>query len=119
MAYILATEATILELAEKRQNRILNDNYEGIDLDATVNSIGSLSEHQKKQLIKTLKFPTLFSGGLGIIDIKPIHLEIKDGASQNIPRSTQSPKLLKSSPSKSVWNYVKFESLEKKTTHSG
>ena len=41
-------------------------------LDAKVKTMDSLSEHQKKHLIKTLKkFRTLFSGGLGAVGIEP------------------------------------------------
>ena len=43
--------------------------------------MNKLSAHQKEQLTKILKkFPALFSGGLGTIDIEPIHLEIEEGA---------------------------------------
>ena len=81
IAYVLATEAPILKQAEERQNRILDANYTAIDLDEKVNAMSELSAHQKEQLIKTLKkFPELFSGGLGTIDIEPIHLEIEEGA---------------------------------------
>ena len=71
-----STEAPFLRLAEERQNRILNANYEAIDLDAKINAIESLSEYQQKEhLIKTLKkFPTLCSGGLGTTDVEPIHI---------------------------------------------
>ena len=81
IAYVLATESPILKQAEERQNRILDANYKAIDLDKKVNAMSELSAHQKEQLIKTLKkFPELFSGGLGTIDIEPIHLEIEEGA---------------------------------------
>ena len=74
MLRILATKAPILKLvAEERQNRILDANYEVIDLEAKVNTTDSLSEHQKKQL---------FSGGIGTTNIELIHLEIKEGAKQ-------------------------------------
>ena len=95
MVYVLATETPILKLAEERQNMILNANhYEAIDLDAKVDAIESLSDHQKKQFIKTLKkFPTLFtSGGLGVIDIQPIHLEIKEGAKPKHSKTYPVPK---------------------------
>ena len=52
-----------------------------------------LSMHQKEQLTKTLKkFPALFSGGLGTIDIDPIHLEIKEGARPNYSKPYPVPK---------------------------
>ena len=79
IAYVLVTEAHILKIAEEKQNRILDANYVAIDLDEKVNAMTKLSAHQKKQLAKTLKtFPALLSGGLGTIEIEPIHLEIKE-----------------------------------------
>ena len=50
MVYVLATEAPIIKLAKDRQrNRILDANYEAIDLEVKVDAIELLSEHQKKQ----------------------------------------------------------------------
>ena len=93
IAYVLATEASILKVAEQRQNRILDANFAAIDLYKKVNTMGSLSTHQKKQLIKTLeKFPALFSGGLCTIDIEPIHSEIKEGAKPKHSKSCPVPK---------------------------
>jgi hypothetical protein len=40
-----------------------------------------LTEDDKQTLVKTLKkFPTLFGGGLGMLNIKPVNLELIDGA---------------------------------------
>ena len=40
-----------------------------------------LNDKQKKGLARTLeKLPKLFSGGLGILDIEPVHIELKPGA---------------------------------------
>ena len=40
-----------------------------------------LSKEEGKSLLKTLnKFPTLFGGGLGTLNVKPIHLELKSDA---------------------------------------
>jgi hypothetical protein len=40
-----------------------------------------LTGEEKQVLGKTLKkFPTLFAGGLGMLNIKPIKLELIDGA---------------------------------------
>ena len=52
-----------------------------------------LNAHQKEQLTKTLKkFPALFSGGLGTIDIEPIHLEIEEGATPKHSKPYPVPK---------------------------
>ena len=40
-----------------------------------------LNDKQKQGLARTLeKFPKLFSGGLGTLDIEPVHIELKPGA---------------------------------------
>jgi hypothetical protein len=40
-----------------------------------------LTDDEKQTLGKTLKnYPTLFGGGLGILNIKPVKLELIDGA---------------------------------------
>jgi hypothetical protein len=40
-----------------------------------------LTEDEKQVLGKTLKeFPTVFGGGLGMLNIKPVQLELSDGA---------------------------------------
>ena len=81
LAYILATKSPLLKLAEKRQNRILDANHDAIDLKEKVQEITKLRKHQKEQLLNTLKkFQKLFGGGLGTINIEPIHLEIKEDA---------------------------------------
>ena len=41
----LATKASILKLAEERQIRILDANFEALHLDAKCNTMDSLSEH--------------------------------------------------------------------------
>ena len=70
MCYILATEAPTLNKAEDRQNWILDANYKAVNIDAKVEVMDYLNDQQKQSLNKTLKkFPKLFSGGLGTLDI--------------------------------------------------
>jgi hypothetical protein len=46
-----------------------------------VQEVTHLTQDEKKVLGKTLKkFPTLFGGGLGMLNIKPGKLELIDGA---------------------------------------
>jgi hypothetical protein len=45
-----------------------------------VQELEHLTEDEKQILGKTLnKFPTLFVGGLGMLNIKPVRLELIDG----------------------------------------
>jgi hypothetical protein len=81
MLYHAANEPDILQEAEKRQNRILDDDYRKVEVDPFVQELKHLTMDEKQILSKTLrKFPTLFGGGLGMLNIKPVRLELIDGA---------------------------------------
>ena len=71
--YILATKALVPKQAKESENKILNVNYKAIDLESKVKYIDQLES-------TALRFLELYSGSLGIIDIKPIHLKLKEGS---------------------------------------
>jgi hypothetical protein len=80
MLYHAANEPDILQEAEKRQNLILDADYRKVELDPYVQELSHLTKEEKKVLGETLKkFPTLFGGGLGMLNIKPVKLELIDG----------------------------------------
>jgi hypothetical protein len=71
MLYNAANEPDILQEAEKRPNRILDADYRKVAVDPFVQELEHLTEYEKKILGKTLnKFPILFGGGLGMLNIK-------------------------------------------------
>jgi hypothetical protein len=79
--YHTITMSDILFEAEERQARILDANYEKADIDEVVKEIDNLNEEEKRLLSNVLKdFPILFGGGLGTLNVKPVHLELKEGA---------------------------------------
>jgi hypothetical protein len=81
MLYNAANEPDILQEAEKRQNRILDSDYRKVEVDTFVEELKHLTMDEKQILSKTLKkFSTLFGGGLGMLNIKPVRLEFIDGA---------------------------------------
>jgi hypothetical protein len=81
MLYHAANEPDILQEAEKRQNRILDADYRNVEVDPYVQELAHLTKEEKQVLGETLKkFPTLFGGGLGMLNIKPVKLELIDGA---------------------------------------
>jgi hypothetical protein len=81
MLYNAANEPDILQEAEKRQNRILDADYREVEVDPFVQELEHLTKGEKQTLGKTLKkFPTLFGGGPGMLNIKPVRLELIDGA---------------------------------------
>jgi hypothetical protein len=70
----------ILQEAEKRQNRILDADYCKVELDTYVQELAHLTKDEKQLLGDRLKkFPRLFGGGIGMINIKPVKLELIDG----------------------------------------
>jgi hypothetical protein len=81
MLYHAANEPDILQEAEKRQNRILDYDYRKVEVDTFVEELKHLTMDEKQILGETLKkFPSLFGGGLGMLNIKPVRLELIDGA---------------------------------------
>jgi hypothetical protein len=75
MLYHAANEPDILQEAEKRQHCILDADYRIIVVDPFVQELSHLTQDGKKVLGKTLKkVPTLFGGGLGMLNIKPVRL---------------------------------------------
>jgi hypothetical protein len=52
-----------------------------LEVDTFVQELTHLTQDEKQVLGETLKnFPTLFGGGLGMLNIKPVKLELIDGA---------------------------------------
>jgi hypothetical protein len=55
--------------------------YRKVEVDTFVQELKHLTMDEKQIMSKTLKkFPTLFGGGLGMLNIKPVSLELIDGA---------------------------------------
>jgi hypothetical protein len=81
MLHHAANEPDILQEAEKRQNRILDADYCKVEVDPFVEELKHLTMDEKQVLGQTInKLPTLFGGGLGMLNIKPVGLYLIDGA---------------------------------------
>ena len=79
--YAVATDTPLLQEAEARQKRILDADYEAVDIDGYVASLTHLSVDEQSELATLLKKHTqLFGGGLGTLNIKPVRLELKSDA---------------------------------------
>ncbi len=78
--YHMAVNPVIQE-AEERQARILDADYSKIDIEEYFKELQYLSVQEQDLLASVLSsFPTLFGGGLGRLNIDPIHLELKPDA---------------------------------------
>jgi hypothetical protein len=93
--YNAANEPDILQEEEKSQNRILDADYCKVEVDPFVQELEHLTEDEKQIVGKTLKkFTTLFGGGLGMLNIKLVKLELIDGAKPYYARPLSVPQSL-------------------------
>ena len=80
MIYDLHTISPIFQSEKERQRRILDANYSKVDIDNMVNGL-DIEKASKTKLKQTLnEFPTLFRGGLGLLDIRPVEVELQTGS---------------------------------------
>ena len=92
MIYNLHTTSPILQQEEARQSRILDADYSKVDIDDMVNDL-DIAKASKAKLKQTLnKFPTLFGGGLGLLDIRPVDIELQPGSKPYAGRYYNIPK---------------------------
>ena len=79
--YAIDTAPDSIKNAEARQSEILDADYSATDIQEYVHSLNHLSQKEKDILKEMLqRHPTLSSGGLGTLKIKPIHIKLKEGA---------------------------------------
>jgi hypothetical protein len=103
MLYHAANEPDILQEAEKRQNHILDADYRKLKVDPFVEELKHLTMDEKQIVGKTLKkFPTLFGGGLVMLNIKPVRLELIDGAKPYHARPFPVPQSLEATSKKEM-----------------
>jgi hypothetical protein len=76
--YYQSIETSVLKEAEARQKRILDADYSALDLNDYAHMETHLSTDQQAKLICSLqKYPKLFRGGLGVLSVPPVHLELR------------------------------------------
>jgi hypothetical protein len=77
----MTKEPPALMKVEARQKRILDADYSKVDLKEFTSELSHLNASEQTMLHNVLyKYDTLFGGGLGTLDVKPVHLELKDDA---------------------------------------
>jgi len=111
--YIYAIESTTVQEATDRMKRILDAKYEKADLDKTVNDITYLNSEEKSQLLNLLKeYEYLFDGMLGIWNIEPLNLELKDGVKPYHAKPFPVPKAYEETLKKEVDHLCKIGVLK-------
>jgi len=77
----LTQEPSVLQRAEERDNHIIDADHSAADIEHHVASLKHLSSKEKQLLLKVLSAHTdLFKEGLGLLNIPPVELEVKEGA---------------------------------------
>ena len=103
MIYHLSMESKQIAAAERRRKRILDADYSKIDTNDHVDALTHLSGEQKEQLKRTLlKHAKLFSGGLGTLNVRPVHLELVDGAVPHHAKAFPVPQSLEATTKKEM-----------------
>jgi Reverse transcriptase (RNA-dependent DNA polymerase)/Aspartyl protease len=101
--YHMAKESELLKGAEERQSRILDADYSNVDIDEYVEGVNKLNGDQKLHLKRILKsHPKLFGGGLGELNVKPVHLELKQGAQPYHAREYPVPQVYEKTTRKEI-----------------
>jgi len=114
LLYEMSTVPDILFDAEERQSRILDANYEKVDVDDFVSKLNHLNSDEKRQLRHVLSsHPTLFGGGLGTLNVKPVHLELKEGATPYHARPFPVPQSLRHATKTEMDRLTKAEVFER------
>lgn len=79
--YHLTQEPPVLQQAEEQHNYIIEADYSTADIKEHVGSLKHLSQKEQERLYKVLILHTnLFSEGLGLLNIPPVELEVKEDA---------------------------------------
>ena len=100
--YHMTINPTVLE-AEERQAFILDANYDRVDVREHCETLNHLTNDEKQQLADLVEqFPILFGGGLGKLNIKPIHLELKPDAKPYAARAYPIPQALTGTTKKEI-----------------
>ena len=93
----------ILQSAEHRQMVILDADYTRVDIPQYVHEIPHLTTNEKEQLIQVLnQYPELFQGGLGTCTVRPISLEVEEGAKPYHARPYVIPKIYEETTKKEI-----------------
>ena len=119
-AYFLQTcyqqsiQPEVLKEAEDRQKRILDADYSQVEIDGYVKELTYLNTEEKDLLKRVLEaHPTLFGGGLGVLKVRPVSLEIKPGAQPYHARAYPVPKAYESTTKKEIDRFCEIGVLER------
>lgn len=114
LLYQLHTASPILQEEEERHARILDADYSAVDIDSMVGGL-DIPKESKRKLTKALKkfSKTIFGGGLGTLQVKPVDLELEEGAKPYASRYYNIPKAYEEALRKEIARLCEIGVLEK------
>ena len=112
--YHMTKEPPALLEAESRQKRILDADYSKVDIKGFVSELDELSTHEKDLLYKVLRsHGTLFGGGLGTLNVPPVHLELQPDAKPYHARAFPVPHAYERGTRKEIQRFCDIGVMEK------
>ncbi|GAX22752.1 putative transposase [Fistulifera solaris] len=100
--------------AENRQARILDADYSKVDIEEYVKELDYLTQEEKHRLTQVLiRCELLFGGGLGTLNIPPVHLELQEGATPYHSRAFPIPQSLYETTKKEINRLTEIDVFEK------
>jgi hypothetical protein len=103
-----------IQATEERHQEILDADYEAMDIDDYVRKQTHLPLHEQNALHELLtEFPELFSGGLGKLNVPPVHLELKKDAQPFHARPYPIPQSKKKVTKKEIDRLESIDVIEK------
>ncbi len=104
--YYQSIKTTVLKEAELRQKHISDADYCALDLNDYAHMETHLTKEQQHKLICPLqKYPKLFRGGMGVLNVPPAHLELRPLSKDEKPyhaRPFPIPKCYKDTTKKAI-----------------
>ena len=99
---------------ETHFTKILDADYSAVDMNEYVDTLDHISQEQREQLKNVLaKYPTLTKGGLGKLNIPPVHLELRADAKPYHARAFPIPKYYYETTRKEIQRFCKIGMMEK------
>ena len=118
MAYEAATKDPILQQVDDRHKNILDADYSKVDIEEMVEAL-KLSPITKKRLIRTLKkFPDLFGGGLGRVNVDPVNIGARKDAKPQKSKAYPIPRAYEGTTKKEIKRLCEIGVLERTTVNT-
>lgn len=112
--YSLCNDIPAVQEAESRQKRILDADYSRVDIEKHIAELSHLDDDEKRKLVTILKnHRSLFSGGLGTLNIKPIRLDLIDDAKPYHARAFPVPQAYEGVTKKEIERLLRIGVLKK------